>query len=183
MKKYFILFVMMVLSLNMIGQQMNYKVKGTFTMPESEKYVKLDFDFSKTVFEKKYSEADWAILNGEKEWESAKQEALEMIVEQMNKEMNKTRIILIIDKMNAVGGKKVETNYTLFVVPRELNKKGKNKSDFILINTATGEALGYVATSGSGAHFGSLGNMLGEGYEDSAPAIAKLIEKQNKIKK
>jgi hypothetical protein len=53
----------------------------------------------------------------------------------------------------------------------------------MLINTATGEALGYVATSGSGAHFGSLGNMLGEGYEDSAPAIAKLIEKQNKIKK
>lgn len=189
-KKYSILFVVLLTSLSLWGQKTHYWIsgspytlKGTYKLPESEKYVLLDFDFSETLFEKRISVADWAILNGEEEWEKAKQEALEIIVEVMNKEMTQTRIIFVLNTMNKTGTKKIDSNYTLFIKPIELNKKGKNKSEFVLKDTSTGEILGSVVASGPGVHFGSLGNMLGEGYERNAPVIAKIIQKENKLPK
>ena len=83
MKKFCFLFVVLLVSVRMSGQNLiNYE--GKFTLPESEKYVKLDFDFSETVFEKKYNEKDWNLVVGKEEWEEAKQEALERIVKMMN---------------------------------------------------------------------------------------------------
>ena len=185
MKKLIFLFFALISSLSIWGQNgtLILDYNGNFTLPDNEKYVKLEFDCSKTVFEKKYNEEDWALLNGKEQWEEAKQEALERIVMMMNEKMTKTRIIFVIDKMTASGDVNITSNYTLYIAPTKLNKKGKNNSDFILKCDKTGEVLGTIETYGSGAHFGSLGNMLGDGYEASGPAVAKFIRKHNKIKR
>lgn len=179
MKKFCFLFVVLLVSVRMSGQNLiNYE--GKFTLPESEKYVKLDFDFSETVFEKKYNEKDWNLVVGKEEWEEAKQEALERIVKMMNEKMTGSRIIFVTDEMIESGNYNIVSNYTLFILPVKLNKKGKNYSNFVLKCNATGEVLGTAETAGGGAHFGSLGNMLGDGYENSGPAVAKIIRKHNK---
>ena len=159
------------------------KVKGSLTLPESEKYLLLKFDFSETLFEKKYNETDWALLNGKEEWETAKQEALEHIVSWMNEKMEKTRIIIILEKMLSSDSSSLKPNYTLFITPKTYSKNGKNKSLFVLKENKTGEILGTVATFEAGAHFGSLGNLLGEGYDSSSQVVAKKIASANKIKK
>ena len=155
-------------------------VYGTFTLPETEKYLTLKFDCSKTLFEKKYNEADWALLNGADEWEKAKAEALERIVEMMNEKMTNTRIIMVLESM---GNANFVSNYTMYITPISLDKKGRNKSAFVIKNNETGELLGYNMVDGRGGHFGSLGNLLGDGYEDCAPRVAKVIAKHNKNKK
>ena len=55
------------------------KVTGTFTIPESEKFISLEWDWSEAVIDKKLSENDWAAINGEEYWEKAKMEALKLI--------------------------------------------------------------------------------------------------------
>ena len=189
MKKLFIFLVVCLSSLGMNAQnnQRYYaeegEKSGTFTLPESEKYLLLKFDFSNTVFEDKYNEADWALLNGKESWEEAKQDALGRIVELMNREMTKTRIIMVLDKMGVSGNSGIKPNYTLFITPISYFKNGKNKSNYVIKNNETGEILGIIETKGSGGHFGSLGNLLGDGFEKSAPYIALKIAKYNKIKK
>ena len=184
MKKIYLLFFVLLSSLNTWCQTSSLLTyEGNLTIPDNEKYVKLDFDFSQTVFEKKYNEEDWALLNGKNEWEEAKQEALERIVDLMNEKMKNTRINLVIDKMIEKMNNGIVPKYTLYITPLKLKKNGKNTSAFVLKNNATGEVLGTVQTVGKGAHFGSLGNMLGDGLENSGPVVAKLIRKHNKIKK
>ena len=182
MKKLLLLLVVC-LSPLMMNAQNPIKVKGSLSLPESEKYLLLKFDFSETVFEKKYNETDWALLNGKEEWEAAKQEALESIVSWMNEKMEKTRIIMVLEKMVSSESSTFKSNYTLYITPESYSKNGKNKSLFVLKNNETGEILGTVATYEGGGVFGSLGNLLGEGYDSSSPEVAKKIAKDNKIKK
>lgn len=156
------------------------ELAGTFTLPETEKYVTLKFDCSKTVFEKKYNEADWILLIGEKEWEEAKQEAMERIVKMMNEKMTKTRLILVLENMAIPGNPELQPNFTLYIIPKMLYKNGRNVSQFVLKDNNSNAILGSIYIKGTGAHFGSLGNMLGDGYESSAPDVAKLLVKYNK---
>lgn len=175
-----LLLIILCLSHLVMNAQNPVKVKGTLALPESEKYLVLKFDFSNTVFEKKYNENDWALLNGKEEWANAKEEALRRIADWMNDKMTKTRVIIVLDKMNNSDHPNFKSNYTLYITPLTYTRKGKNKSEFVLKNNETGEILGTVATSGSGGHVGSLGNLLGDGYEYSAPDVAKKIAKHNK---
>jgi len=77
----------------------------------------------------------------------------------------------------------VKSNYTMYIAPISLDRKGKNESLFILVNNETGENYGATKMRGFGGHFGSLGNLLGQGYKKAAPAVALEFAKQNKNKK
>jgi hypothetical protein len=182
MKKLLLLIIICLLPLAMIAQN-PVKVKGSLTLPETEKYLVLKFDFSETVFEKKYNEADWAMLNGQEEWEKAKEEALTAIVNWMNEEMTKTRIIMVHEKMTNTANPAFKSNFTLYIAPQTYAKNGKNKSMYILKNNETGEVLGSVSTYDGGGVFGSLGNLLSEAFDSNAPLVAKKIAKDNKLKK
>lgn len=176
MKKFLILiFFLIETSVSCFSQS----VKGNFTIPLTDKYIVLKFDCSETVFEKKYNETDWGLIVGVEEWTKAKREALARIVGMMNDKMKKTRIIMVVEDPSSTIST-LKSNYTLYIAPSALNRKGKNKSNFILKENATGKVLGYTSVSGGGGHYGSLGNLLGDGYEDSAPDVAKLIAKYNK---
>lgn len=159
------------------------EVKGSFSLPDTVKYLVLKFDFSETVFDKKYNEEDWALLNGKENWEAAKKEALERIVKMMNEKMTKTRIIMVLEEMATPDNPKIQSNYTFYIVPLSYSKLGRNRSVFVLKNNVTNDFVGCVSDYGSGANFGSLGNLLGDAYEDSAPRVAKKIASYNKFGK
>lgn len=178
MKKLLILILFLIeASVSCFSQTVN----GDFTIPLTDKYVVLKFDCSKTVFENKYNETDWGLIVGVEEWAKAKKEALARIVGMMNEKMKKTRIIMVVEDPSSTIST-TKSNYTLYIMPFTLNRKGKNKSNFILKENSTGNVLGFTSVKGGGGHFGSLANLLGDGYEDSAPDVAKLIEKYNKNK-
>ena len=69
MKKIFLLSLVMLVSMACYSQ----KVTGTFSLPESEKFLDLKWDWSKAVIDKKLTEQEWATVVGEKTWEEAKQ--------------------------------------------------------------------------------------------------------------
>ena len=184
MKKLLLLFIVILSPFVVNAQFDKYyrEIKGTMVLPESEKYITLKFDFSKTIFDNKYSEEDWALLKGKEVWEEAKQEALERIAVLMNEKMTKTRIIIVLEKMMSQGDNSVVSNYTLYITPHKYYSKGKNESTFVLKNNKSGEFVGSISAYGSGGSFGSIGNLLGDAFEKSAPEVAKIIAKKNKNK-
>ncbi len=173
MKK-FILFAMMLMALPCYSQKL---LSGSFTLPAQEKYLIVDWDFSKTIFEKKYAEKEWIAMHGQKEWEEATSEALTLILKKMNDKMERTRIIAI------KKGSDLKAAYTLFISPISLDRKGNNKSLYILKMNSTGEEIGKCQLKGDGGHWGSLANLLGDGYEEAAGKMGKFIVKHNKMKK
>ena len=101
----------------------------------------------------------------------------------MNEKMEKTRIIMVLEKMITSENSSIKPNYTLYITPETYFRKGRNKSMFVLKNNETGEVLGTVSTNEKGAKIGSLGNLLGEGYDFTSQEVAKRIAKENRIKK
>ena len=91
MKKLFFICSFLLLSAVSFSQ----KVTGTFTLPESEKFISIDWDWSDAVIDKKYNEADWIVVNGKEYWEKAKLEVLSLLVREMNSKMEKARITVI----------------------------------------------------------------------------------------
>ncbi len=149
-------------------------ISGSFKLPAEDKYVVVDWDFSNTVFEKKFSEKEWIAINGQQEWENAREEALSLFLKLMNEELKKSRLIVI--RSNS----ELKSNYTLYICPIELDKKGNNKSYYILKRNNSGEEVGKCLLKGDGGHWGSFANLLGDGYEEAAEKMGKYLRKQNK---
>lgn len=174
MKKNCILFIILLFSLSGYSQTL---VSGTFTLPEEEKYLGVSWNCSETVFENKYNETEWENLMGKEEWQQAKKEALVQIVMEMSTKMEKSRITLVKE------GSDFQPGYTMYICPVKLNRKGDNKSFYVIINNATGEEVGRLRLGGDGGHFGSLANLLWDGYEEAARKMGKYITSHNKTKR
>lgn len=152
------------------------KVTGTFTIPESEKFISLEWDWSEAVIDKKLSENDWAAINGEEYWEKAKMEALKLIAREMNEKMTNSRVAILSPESDRT------TAYKLFIRPVWYNKKGNNESFYILKETSTGNSVGRCKLYGAGGSIGSVANLLGDGYEEAARKMGSILKKYNKIK-
>lgn len=150
------------------------KVTGTFTLPQSEKFVSLAWDWSNTLIDKRLNEKDWASINGEDYWEKAKLEVLNLISREMNEKMEKSRISVFSPES------KRETAYTLYICPIAYSKKGDNKSNYILKETKTGKEIGRCTIKGDGGSIGSVANLLGDGYEEAARKMGKILKSYNK---
>lgn len=172
MKNLFI-FVFIFATSNCFAQKV---ISGSFALPESETYLYVDWDFSETLFEKKYNEKEWEAMNAG-EWTKAKSEALGFILNEMNEILKKSRIIVI------QKGSDLKAEYTLYISAIKLDRKGNNKSFFILKKNDSGEEIGKAQIKGDGGHWGSLGNLLGDGYEEAARKMGSLLKKNNKLKK
>ena len=151
-------------------------ITGTFALPSSERYLAVAWDFSEAVIEKKYSEKEWENINGREAWANAKAEALGYIINEINGKMKKSRLICISTDSD------IKPTYTLYIHPLTLNRKGDNKSLYILKETASGREVGRAKRSGDGGHFGSLANLLFDGYEEAARDIGGFLAKKNKLK-
>ena len=173
MKKKILLSLFMLVSIACFSQ----KVTGTFSLPESEKFLDLKWDWSKAVIDKKLNEKEWATVVGEKTWEEAKQEALLLIAREMNEKLANSRIMIVSPENDT------KTAYTLYITPLSYKKKGDNVSQYILVDNKKGEQMGMCETYGTGGKIGSVGNLLGDGYEEAARRIAGVLRKYNKVRK
>lgn len=172
MKKLLVIVIAVMISTVCYSQ----KVTGTFTIPESEKFISLAWDWSEAVIDKKLSEKDWAAINGEEYWEKAKMEALILIAREMNEKMTKSRVSILSPESDR------ETAYRLFISPIWYTKKGNNESIYILKDISTGNEIGRCRLKGDGGSIGSVANLLGDGYEEAARKMGSMLKKFNKIK-
>lgn len=113
---------------------------------------------------------------GAEEWAKAKSEALSDILQEMNGKMRKARLTVI------KPGSELKSNYTMYIVPITLNRKGDNKSYYILKRNSDGEEIGRVKLGGDGGSFGSMANLLWDGYEEAARKMGKYLQTHNKLK-
>ena len=151
-------------------------VSGSFELPKEEKYLAVDWDCSETLFEKKHNEKEWEALLGKEEWQKAKSEALSDILVEMNNKMGKARITVVKAESELKG------NYTMYIAPIKLNRKGDNNSFYILKRNSDGAEVGRVKLSGDGGSFGSLANLLWDGYEEAARKMGRYLTHHNKLK-
>ena len=149
-------------------------ISGSFELPTSETYLAVDWDCTKTVFEKKYNESEWSSINGEKEWNEAKSEAMGLILRKMNDELEKSRIMVV------RANEKLKASYTMYICPLKLDRKGNNVSQYVIKANSNGEELGRIQVNGDGGHWGTFANLLGDGYEEAAKKVGKFINKKNK---
>lgn len=71
---------------------------------------------------------------------------------------------------------------TLVVKVRTIDSKGKNNtSDYVFVDTTTGNILAGIRMSSKGGKFGSFPNLLGDALEeDAAPKLIKYLKKAGK---
>lgn len=173
MKKLFLIATILCVSVSCYSQ----KVEGTFSIPDSEKFIAVDWDWSQTVIDKKFSEKEWAAVNGDSYWEKAKLENLVMITRVMNEPLEKARVSVVSPESS------MKTAYTLYICPISYNKKGDNYSDYVLKENSTGLVIGRCQLKGAGGRIGTVSNLLGDGYEEAALKMGKILMKYNKIRK
>ena len=173
MNKLVLLFLLMLMQVTAGYAQ---KVSGTFTLPENERFISVSWDWSDAVIDKYLNEKDWASVNGEKKWETAKLEAMQLIVREMNSKMDKSRITVISPESER------KTAYTLYICPIKYSKKGDNQSFYVLKNNSTGEEIGRCRLNGDGGRIGTVANLLGDGYEEAARKMGTILVKYKKIR-
>ncbi len=171
MKKLFVLSFLFV-SLSGYAQKV---LSGNFELPDNEKYLTIDWDCSESVIDKKYNEKEWQAVKGD-DWPKAKQQVLERIVGDMNDHMKNSRIIAVLPSSELKGA------YTLYICPIKLDRKGNNKSNYVL-RDSNGNEKGKAQFNGDGGNWGTFANLMGDGYEHAGSKLASLIKKYNKNKK
>ena len=162
--------LVMLLSLMTTSSSAQKVISGSFSALSSEKAVSVKWDFGSTVFEKKYNEREWESINGEAEWNKAKNEAMSLILKCINEELKKAHVYVVGENLSN------ECKYTILVSPINLDRKSNNKSNYYLVDKNNTE-IACVQIKGDGGHWGSLGNLLGDGYEEAAKKLGKLIKK------
>lgn len=66
--------------------------------------------------------------------------------------------------------------YTLLIKPISVSKKGDNTNECSILDES-GNSLVKFQVSNSGGHWGSMSNLWGDGYEESAKDIASFVVK------
>lgn len=167
MSRKYLSLLLALFSVNCFAQKV---VSGSFSALSSEKAVSVRWDFGSTVFEKKFNEREWESLNGETEWRKAKNEAMAVILKCINEELKKNHVYVVGENLSN------ECKYTIIVSPISLDRKGNNNSNYYLVDNNNVE-VACVQIKGDGGHWGSLGNLMGDGYEEAAKKLGKLIKK------
>lgn len=168
----FILLLLLMRSMISFSQTL---VSGSFSLPKSEKFIIIEWDFSEAVIEQKYNELEWEALNGEKEWSEAKTETIDLIKREMNNNMANSRLTVVTKESG------LNYSYSLHICPQKLFKNGNNLSLYILKEISSGEEVGRCIIKGKGGKFGSLSNLMGDGYEEAARKMGKYLRSQNKL--
>ena len=144
-------------------------ISGSFDCLATEKAVCIKWDFTNVVFEKKFNEQEWAEIKGAEEWGKAKEEAMDVIIENVNDMLKKEQVFIVKNSEKA--------NYVITIFPLTLDRKGNNKSEYVLTDIKNGNEEGRILIKGDGGHWGDIANLLGDGYEEAARKLGKYIKK------
>lgn len=145
------------------------EISGSFGCLSTERAVCIRWDFSNTLFENKFSEQEWEETKGKAAWNNAKNEAMDVIIENVNDMLKKEQVFVVKNSDKA--------HYIITIAPLSLDSKGNNNSEYILTDIKNGSEEGRILIKGDGGHWGDLSNLLGDGYEEAARKLGKYIKK------
>lgn len=168
MKRIFIFATFLAISLCVSAQK--EKISSSFEILKDESVVDIMFSFKETVFEKKFNEEQWIEIHGEDEWNKAKEEAMQIIVSNVNEKLRKQA--LFVKKHNP----QKNCHYTIIVAPIKLDRNGNNVSYYYLRDNTSNTIIARKKINGDGGRFGDLANLLGDGYEEAARSLGRSIK-------
>ncbi len=144
-----------------------------------ETKINLRFDYSNTKIDNRQI-AEWL------EYRQAEQPGYDAVNE-LEKGIKPTLQGMVAKAINSKLKKKgafVTTNgsanYTVLVCPITISKKGSNTNTCYILNK-DGDVLMEFTVKGRGGRWGSMSNLVGDGYADSGKDIASLVAKCFKL--
>ncbi len=150
-------------------------LSGTAPSLQGVTKINLKFDYSNLLIEKK-AIADWL------EYRQATQPNYDA-EEELEKQIKPNLQEKIIDALNSKLEKQkafVTTNgsadYTIVVRPLTINKNGTNTNTCCILDK-DGNVLVEFSAMGKGGKWGSLSNLVGDGYKNSGKEIASFVAK------
>lgn len=137
--------------------------------------ISLKIDFSETKIDNKsiadwleYRQASQPKYDAKKELENElKPVVQEKVIKSLNNKLSKKGAFVTLNS---------NAKYTLLVKPVSVSMKGDNTNDCYIVDEF-GNILVKFHISGSGGHWGTMSNLWGDGYEDSAKSIASFVVK------
>ena len=172
MKKIALILMAIMVTLTTDAQKI---LDGSIPSLKGEGKINLKIDFSETKIDNK-SIADWLEYrqatqpkyDAKKELENElKPVVQEKVIKSLNNKLSKKGAFVTLN-----GNAK----YTLLVKPVSVSMKGDNNNDCYILDEF-GNILVKFHVSGSGGHWGTMSNLWGDGYEDSAKSIASFVMK------
>ncbi len=170
--KVLLLMAAMIVTLSANAQKI---LQGSKPSLKGEAKINLKLDLTDTRIDNKsiadwleYRQAEQPDYNAKDELEKElKPEIQEKIVKELNDKLGKKGAFVTIN-----GSAK----YTLLVCPVSIKKNGKNTNECSILDE-NGNVLVKFLASGSGGTFGSMANLIGDGYENSGSKMASFVAK------
>lgn len=148
-------------------------IDGSIPSLLGETKINLKLDYSGVMIDNKtvdewleYRQADQPIYDAKEELEKGIKVAVqEKIVKAINNKLREKRVYV------TTNG---SARYTILVCPLSISQKGKN-SNFCFIQDEKGNVLVSFTVNGKGGKWGSMVNLVGDGYGESGNDIASLV--------
>ena len=159
------------------GPQRNGIITGSLEFLKGEKELEINFDYSNVVI-KNMKEKDFlemkAMERGEK-W-----------VKYWNEEVKNTLKVKFIKHFNEKGilyaGFKdnPQAEYVATIYLFQVNEKGSIQSEVVFTKRGASQELARLRLNSRGGKFGTLENLMGEGYKRAGEDLARLIQRELK---
>lgn len=172
MRKILLFLIVIMVTLTVGAQKI---LEGTKPSLKGVNKIRLKIDFSETKIANKtvadwleYRQASQPKYNAKNELENELKPAVqEKVIKSLNNKLSKKGAFVTLNS---------NAKYTLLVKPVSVSMKGDNTNDCYILDEF-GNILVKFHISGSGGHWGTMSNLWGDGYEDSAKSIASFVVK------
>lgn len=172
MRKILLFLIVIMVTLTVGAQKI---LEGTKPSLKGVNKISLKIDFSETKIDNKtvadwleYRQASQPKYNAKNELENElKPVVQEKVIKSLNDKLSKKGAFVTLNS---------NAKYTLLVKPVSVSMKGDNTNDCYILDEF-GNILVKFHISGSGGHWGTMSNLWGDGYEDSAKSIASFVVK------
>lgn len=172
MRKILLFLIVIMVTLTVGAQKI---LEGTKPSLKGVNKIRLKIDFSETKIDNKtvadwleYRQASQPKYNAKNELENElKPVVQEKVIKSLNNKLSKKGAFVTLNS---------NAKYTLLVKPISVSMKGDNTNDCYILDEF-GNILVKFHISGSGGHWGTMSNLWGDGYEDSAKSIASFVVK------
>lgn len=172
MRKILLFLIVIMVTLTVGAQKI---LEGTKPSLKGVNKIRLKIDFSETKIDNKtvadwleYRQASQPKYNAKNELENElKPVVQEKVIKSLNNKLSKKGAFVTLNS---------NAKYTLLVKPVSVSMKGDNTNDCYILDEF-GNILVKFHISGSGGHWGTMSNLWGDGYEDSAKSIASFVVK------
>lgn len=176
MRKILLFLIVIMVTLTVGAQKI---LEGTKPSLKGVNKIRLKIDFSETKIDNKtvadwleYRQASQPKYNAKNELENElKPVVQEKVIKSLNNKLSKKGAFVTLNS---------NAKYTLLVKPVSVSMKGDNTNDCYILDEF-GNILVKFHISGSGGHWGTMSNLWGDGYEDSAKSIASFVVKCKKL--